>query len=90
MAVPGLGCHPIGTWKASGSNDVWLRDFLPSDVRDTRVLLYGYETALDKSDSKQSIVDLAKTLLELIKAFRITTCVRCSGRNVVWSSLIVK
>jgi hypothetical protein len=78
IAVPGLGSHPIGTWKASGSDDVWLRDFLPSDVPDTRVLLYGYDTALAKSDSKQSIVDLAKMLLELIKAFRINTSVGCS------------
>jgi hypothetical protein len=75
VAVPGLGCHPLGTWKASESVDVWLRDFLPNDVPDTRVLLYGYDTTLNKSDSKQSIVDLAKTLLEHVKAFRNTTSV---------------
>jgi hypothetical protein len=83
IAVPGLGCHPLGTWKAPESVDVWLRDFLPKDVPNTRVLLYGYDTTLDKSDSKQSIVDLAKTLLELIKAFRNNTSVSVFDKNTV-------
>jgi hypothetical protein len=73
IAIPGVASHPIGSWKAPDSTDVWLRDFLPHDVSNIIVLLYGYDTTLEQSDSKQSIVDLAKSLLESIKAFRKTT-----------------
>jgi hypothetical protein len=73
IAIPGLGSHPIGSWKARDRTGVWLRDFLPDDVPNIRVLLYGYDTALEQSDSKQSIIDLAKSLLESIKAFRKVT-----------------
>ncbi|KAI9737021.1 MAG: hypothetical protein M1834_000610 [Cirrosporium novae-zelandiae] len=74
IVVPGLGSHPLGSWKASSNTDVWLRDFLPDDVPDIRVLLYGYDSTLYQSKTKQSIVDLAKGLLECIKGFRGTNC----------------
>lgn len=73
IAVPGLGSHAIGSWKSPTSNDVWLRDYLPDDVPNIRVLLYGYDTSLVGSDSKDSIEDLGSRFLESIKAFRGTS-----------------
>jgi hypothetical protein len=70
IAVPGLGSHAIGSWKSPGGSDVWLRDYLPDDVHGIRVLLYGYNTSLLGSDSKDSIEDLGNRFLESIKAFR--------------------
>ncbi len=70
IAVPGLGSHAIGSWKSPNSNDVWLRDYLPDDLPDIRVLLYGYDTSLVNSNSKDSIEDLGNRFLESIKAFR--------------------
>ncbi|KAH8197651.1 hypothetical protein TruAng_008195 [Truncatella angustata] len=70
LAVPGLASHAVGSWKAPGGNDVWLRDFLPDDVRDIRVLLYGYDTDLRKTNSRKSIEDMGKMLLESVTAFR--------------------
>ncbi|KAL7770063.1 hypothetical protein ACKLNR_001447 [Fusarium oxysporum f. sp. zingiberi] len=70
IAVPGLGSHALGSWKSPNSNDVWLRDFLPKDEPNIRVLLYGYDTVLPGSFSKQSIEDLGGALLEQIIAFR--------------------
>ncbi|KAM5342908.1 hypothetical protein ACJ41O_013874 [Fusarium nematophilum] len=70
IAVPGLGSHALGSWKSPNSDDVWLRDFLPKDVPNIRVLLYGYDTVLPGSLSKQSIEDLGGALLEQIIAFR--------------------
>ncbi|SPO06920.1 uncharacterized protein DNG_09614 [Cephalotrichum gorgonifer] len=58
IAVPGLGSHPIASWKSPTRNNVWLRDFLPKDLPNIRVLLYGYDTKLPGSLSKQSIEDL--------------------------------
>ncbi|KZL84934.1 ankyrin repeat-containing protein [Colletotrichum incanum] len=70
IAVPGLGSHALGSWKSPHSDDVWLRDFLPQDVPNIRVLLYGYDTTLPGSLSKQSIEDLGGILVERIVAFR--------------------
>ncbi|KZL75278.1 ankyrin repeat-containing protein [Colletotrichum tofieldiae] len=70
IAVPGLGSHALGSWRAPDGDDVWLRDFLPRNIPNIRVLLYGYNTMLPSSRSKQSIEDLGGTLLEQIIAFR--------------------
>ncbi|SPO02531.1 uncharacterized protein DNG_05204 [Cephalotrichum gorgonifer] len=70
IAVPGLGSHPLGSWKSPTGNKVWLRDFLPKDLHNIRVLLYGYDTTLPESYSKQTIKDLGRTFLEQIIAFR--------------------
>ncbi|RBA17497.1 hypothetical protein FPRO05_11212 [Fusarium proliferatum] len=70
IAVPGLGNHPLGSWKSPNSDDVWLRDFLSKDMPNIRVLLYGYDTTLPGSLSKQSIEDLGGALLEQIIAYR--------------------
>ncbi|KND92361.1 Vegetative incompatibility protein HET-E-1 [Tolypocladium ophioglossoides CBS 100239] len=70
IAVPGLGSHALGSWKSPNGDDVWIRDFLPKDLPNIRVLLYGYDTTLPGSLSKQSIEDLGDALLEQIIAFR--------------------
>nr|KMM72211.1 hypothetical protein CPAG_08509 [Coccidioides posadasii RMSCC 3488] len=70
IAVPGLGSHAIGSWKSSSNNDLWLRDYLPDHIPDIRVLLYGYDSTLQGSDSKDSIEDLGTRFLETVKAFR--------------------
>ncbi|KAK1579705.1 uncharacterized protein LY79DRAFT_652008, partial [Colletotrichum navitas] len=70
VAVPGLGSHPLGSWKSPHNDDVWLRDFLPKDVPNIRVLIYGYDTTLPGSRSKQSIEDLGGTLVERLVEFR--------------------
>lgn len=70
IAVPGLGSHALGSWKAQNSDEVWLRDYLPEDIPNIRVLLYGYDTKLPGSQSKQSVEDLGRAFLEQITAFR--------------------
>ncbi|KAI1073352.1 hypothetical protein F5B20DRAFT_567330 [Whalleya microplaca] len=72
VAVPGLAGHAIGSWKSPSSNDIWLRDYLPADFPNIRVLLYGYDTTLLKNDSKQSIEDMGHSFLESLKAFRLS------------------
>jgi hypothetical protein len=92
IAVPGLGSHAIGAWK-SNNYDVWLRDFLPTDVPNIRVLLYGYDTTLLKSNSKKSIEDMGRIFLEDIKAFRASNGVgdlqECIYRNSLFGRPIV-
>ncbi|TDZ14739.1 Protein SERAC1 [Colletotrichum orbiculare MAFF 240422] len=73
VAVPGLASHAVGSWKAPGDSDVWLRDWLPEDIPNIRVILYGYDTKLLKNDSASSIEDLGRRLLESLGTFRKST-----------------
>ena len=68
----GLGTHAFGTFRSPepGSSKMWLRDYLPEDVDNIRVLLYGYNSKVDHSNSFQSVEDIASTMLERLINFR--------------------
>ncbi|KAF9872960.1 ankyrin repeat domain-containing protein [Colletotrichum karsti] len=84
IAVPGLASHAVGSWKTPGENEVWLRDWLPKDIPNVRVLLYGYDTTLLKNESTSSIEDLSRRLLESVTTFRLSTnvCAAYSPRSI--------
>lgn len=46
---------------------MWLRDALPKTFPFTRVLLYGYKTELQNSNSFQRIPDIARTLVTFLE-----------------------
>ena len=46
---------------------MWLRDQLPDDFPSLRVMLYGYDTRLLKSESFQTIDDLALSFIAQLK-----------------------
>ncbi|RYP53591.1 hypothetical protein DL768_001455 [Monosporascus sp. mg162] len=73
ITVPGLASHAIGSWKSPSSSDVWLRDYLPVDLPNVRVLLYGYDTKLLKSDSRISIQEMGVLFLQELRAFRVAS-----------------
>ncbi|KAK2591873.1 hypothetical protein QQS21_010424 [Conoideocrella luteorostrata] len=76
IAVPGLGSHAIGGFKAKSTGKVWLRDFLPDDINRiaaTRIMTYGYDSAVTEPNAKYSIKGLAKAFLDSYRAFREAT-----------------
>lgn len=70
VAVTGLAGHALGSWKAPGRHTVWLRDFLPVDIPDCRILTYGYDAAVQNSDCKSTIQDYGRQFLEAVLAAR--------------------
>ena len=70
IAISGLASHPFGSWRPKDDNSpwMWIRDALPKAFPNTRVALYGYDTTLVKSNSFQTIADLAFFLGESLKA----------------------
>ena len=64
---------------------MWLRDFLPQSIPNTRILTYGYDTKLPGSRSEASILELSKRLLESIKTIRSGQAV-----SIVPSRIIVQ
>jgi len=73
VAVTGLGGHALGSFRSKDGVSVWLRDFAPADVPQTRFVTYGYDTAVAESDSNQGIRELAHTLLDELATFRCRT-----------------
>ena len=47
---------------------MWLRDQLPKDITSIRTILYGYDTQLAKSESFQTIDDIALSFVVRLKA----------------------
>ena len=65
IAISGLGGHAFGSFKERGGEHMWLRDALPRDLTlddnrpFARVMTYGYDSGVSKSDNMQSLEDLA-------------------------------
>jgi len=49
---------------------MWLRDFLPQNLPNVRILTFGYDSALQNSSSMISINDFARQHLELVSKAR--------------------
>jgi surfactin synthase thioesterase subunit len=73
VAITGLGGHAMGSFRSTDGSFLWLRDVLPKTLPEARVLTYGYDTALVKNKSKESIRDLAKVFLDALSGFRYRT-----------------
>lgn len=72
----GLNGHAFGTWACHDEDQanletMWLRDFLPTQIRGVRVLTYGYNsTLLGPNTSVSTVRDFASDLLRRILADR--------------------
>ena len=72
IAVHGLNGHAYGTWAHHEDGQpafeaMWLRDFLPHNVKTARVLVYGYNSALlGLNVSVSGVKDFAHDLLQRI------------------------
>lgn len=62
VAITGSAGHAFGSWAAS-QHHMWLRDFLPHDSRQTRILLYGYNPLLANSQSRSIIADFTSEFI---------------------------
>src|SRR4051794_14663894 len=70
IALSGLGGHAFGSFKERKSNHMWLRDDLPNDFPHARILIYGYDTKLEDSQSIQDLEAIAGTFRTALKIAR--------------------
>jgi hypothetical protein len=73
VAVAGLAGHAFGSWKSrTQDHKMWLRDFLPVDLRDAnvRILTFGYNSTLKDSTSTGSLQDFSRQLLDGVNSAR--------------------
>ena len=80
VAVCGLGGHAFGSFKEKGTPYMWLRDSLPNEMPNLRVLLYGYDSGLEGSDSNQNVSIIADSFVSHLSFLRPRSKVRASCR----------
>ena len=72
---------------STSGHDMWLRDFLPDDLNSqnlqARILTYGYDSTLDKSQSYATIHDYSRRLLEALKNARTSPAVCVQDINAI-------
>ena len=62
LAISGLGSHPFGSFVHKRDGHMWLSDSLPRDIPAARVMIYGYESGLQRSTNFAHLDDLAGSL----------------------------
>lgn len=70
VAVHGLGGDPWSTWTHRETEECWIKDFLPSDIEEARILTYEYQTTVAVEELAQSILTISKQLLESLETWR--------------------
>jgi hypothetical protein len=76
IAIHGLNGHYLNTWTAVsklGTECNWLKDLLPNQIPNARIMSFGYNSAVQFSKSAASIGSFAEDLLEDIMSRRETT-----------------
>ncbi|RFU35449.1 hypothetical protein B7463_g869, partial [Scytalidium lignicola] len=74
VAIHGLNGHYSRTWTSQrGSESAnWLKDFLPTQLLNTRIMSFGYNSTVQFSKSDADISTFAEQLLEELLAVRCT------------------
>ena len=72
VAIHGLKGHYDETWTDKNTTQNWLRDFLPTQAPQLRIISWGYNSQVLGSTSMGNITTFAQSLLVDLKACRGT------------------
>jgi hypothetical protein len=76
FAVHGLGGHYEDTWTWTPANPKsdtpcnWLKDLLPAEIPNARIMSFGYNSAVARSRSIGDISTFAEQLVQLVRLER--------------------
>jgi hypothetical protein len=71
ISVTGLAGHAFGSWKHHETHQMWLKDFLPRDVTNIRIMSYGYDSSLlGQSRAASKLLDFQRLLIQDIENAR--------------------
>ena len=83
MAVHGLGGDRIQTWTHPKSKAFWLKDFLPQQIPDARIMTFGYNADAVFGQSTAEVEDHAKSLLSSLVDKREETEVHTHAKDSI-------
>ena len=76
IAIHALGGHAYGSWVGGDLQMMWLRHWLGNDLKNCRIMTYGYDSALvtpeSVGQSHYSLLDYARRFLGEINKVRVT------------------
>jgi hypothetical protein len=81
IALTGLGGHAFGSWAISPT-EMWLRDFLPDDIPQARILIYGYDSRIQKRSGRGILSDHTNNFIVKLTDMRREG--RCELRPVIF------
>jgi hypothetical protein len=76
VAVTGLAGHAFGSWRSRETHQMWLRDFLPRDVRGVRIMSYGYNSNLVGHTVDDVFLDYKRHFIHMLVNSRSSAEVR--------------
>ena len=83
VAVHGLQGDAYKTWEHDNGS-LWLRDFLPADIPNARIMTFGYDSTVAFSKSVAKIEDKALELLNHLSAKRSVVAAGSSSKPIVF------
>jgi hypothetical protein len=66
VAVIRLGGHAFGSWRSRNTRKMWLKDFLPHEVRRIRIFSYGYNSQPVENHFNEGILDYRRHFLQIL------------------------
>ena len=96
IAITGLGGHAFGSWRSRISTErpndrpMWLRDFLPREFPNARIMTYGYDSSL-KEPNNANITDYRRSFVQSLQNYRrhcpVSLCLTKLPSNMLTVSL---
>lgn len=77
--MTGLAGHAFESWRHRDTHKMWLKDFLPEDVKHVRIMTYGYDSSLvQRRGSDIRLVDYRRNFIQQFENSRrnAKVCVR--------------
>ena len=71
MAISGLDAHAYGSFRGSKTGDMWLRDYLKTDLPGCRTMIWGYDVKLS-SPADHDLADYSSQFFNDLKRVRPT------------------
>jgi hypothetical protein len=68
VGITGLAGRAFASWQCR-TGEMWLRDFVPRDIRHARTHIYGYQSALQNSTSTAGLLYYTETFVRLLKIY---------------------
>jgi hypothetical protein len=73
IAVSDPGAHAFESWISHDTGKMWLKDFLPDDVKGIRIMSYGYSFSKYDETIDINTVDHRRNLLQTLANARRST-----------------
>jgi len=76
--VTGLAGHAFGSWRNRETHQMWLKDFLPHDIQNIRIMTYGYDSHLvGQGKTENRLLDYQRLFIQDIENARSSVKVGC-------------